>query len=85
MAGAAYGSDALRELIAGAWANAVIKPSAGRKNKPFFAPVAHANHHHIKPTINKLKQFRRIAARYDKRGRSCTSFVCPRVITLCLN
>ena len=55
MAGAAYDSDALRELIAGAGANAVIKPGTGRKNKPFFAPVAHANRRHIEPTISKLK------------------------------
>ena len=82
MAGAAYDSDALRELIAGA--NAVIKPGASRKNKPFFAPVAHANRRHIEPNINKLKQFRRIAARNDKRGRSYESFVCLRVITLYL-
>ena len=85
MADAAYSSDAQRELIAVAEANAVVKPSAGRKNKPFFAPIAHANRHHAAPTINRLKQFGRIAARYDKRDRSYESFVCPRVITLCLN
>ena len=54
-------------LAAGPWAaaGAATRASADRKNKPFFAPVAHANRHHIEPTINKLEQFRRIAARYD--------------------
>ena len=65
MADAAYGSDALRELIAGAEANAVVEPSAGRKNKFLFAPVAHANCRHTEPAINRLKQFGRIAASYD--------------------
>lgn len=85
VADAAYDSDALRELIAEAGANAVIKPNAGRKNMPHFDPVAYANRHHLEQTINKLKQFRRVATRYDKLDRSYESFVCLRIITLYLN
>lgn len=85
VADAAYDSDALRELIAEAGANAVIKPNPRRKNWPHFDPVAYAKRHHIEQTINKLKQFRRIATRYDKLDRSFEAFVCLRVITLYLN
>ena len=54
-------------LAAGPWAaaGAVTRAGADRKNKPFFAPFTHANRHHTEPTINRLKQFGRIAARYD--------------------
>lgn len=85
VADAAYDSDALRALIAQAGANAVIKPNPGRKNPPHFDPVAYAKRHHIEQTINKLKQFRRIATRFDKLDRSYESFICLRVITLYLN
>lgn len=44
---AAYDSDALRALIAGAGANAVIQPNPRRKNLPLFDPVAYKERHHI--------------------------------------
>ena len=79
--------ERIAALVAGPWAaaGAATRASADRKNKPFFAPGAHANRHHTEPAINKLRQFGRIAARYDKWDRSYESFVCPRLITLCLN
>lgn len=82
---AAYDSDALRALIAGAGANAVIQPNPRRKNLPFFDPVAYKERHRIEQTFSKFKQFRRIATRYDKLDRSFDSFICLRVITLYLN
>lgn len=85
VADAAYDSDTLRGLIAEAGANAVINPNASRKNRPHFDPVAYAKRHHIEQAINKLKQFRRIATRYDKRDRSYELFVCLRIITRYLN
>lgn len=85
VADAAYDRYALRELVARAGANAVIKPNAGRKNRPYFDPVAYAKRHHMEQIINKLKQFRPTATRYDKRDRSYEAFVCLRIITLYLN
>lgn len=85
VADAAYDSDALRAVIAEAGAGAVIKPQPRRKNKPHFDPVAYAKRHFIEQTINKLKQFRRIATRYDKLDRTFDSFLCLRIITLYLN
>ena len=85
VADAAYDSDALRAVIAGAGANAVIKPNPRRKNKPHFDPLAYQKRHHIEQTFSKLKQFRRLATRYDKLDRTFDAFICLRVITLYLN
>ena len=85
VADAAYDSDALRTGIAEAGANAVIKPNPRRKNKPHFDPVAYQQRHHVEQTFSKIKQFRRLATRYDKLDRSFDAFICLRVITLYLN
>ena len=82
---AAYDSDALRALIAEAGALAVINPYPNRKNPPHFDPLAYEKRHHIEQAFSKFKQFRRIATRYDKLGRTYDSFICLRVITLYLN
>ena len=81
----AYDSNALREQIAQAGANAVIPPHPNRKNPPHFDPTAYAKRHHIEQTFSKLKQHRRVATRYGKLDRSYESFVCLRIITLYLN
>lgn len=81
----AYDSDALRALIAEAGASAVIKPHPKRKKPPHFDPVAYKERHHIEQTFSKLKQFRRVATRYDKLDRTFDAFICLRVITLYLN
>lgn len=81
----AYDSDALRAQLAEAGAIAVIKPHPGRKNEPHFDPVTYQKRHHIEQTFSKLKQFRRIATRYDKLDRTFDSFICLRIITLYLN
>lgn len=85
VADAAYDSDALRAVIAEAGANAVIKPNPRRKNKPHVDPLAYGQRHHIEQTFSKMKQFRRLATRYDKLDRTFDSFICLRVITLYLN
>lgn len=85
VADTAYDSDALRRLIAAAGALAVIPPTPRRRNVPHFDPCAYAKRHHIEQTVNKLKQHRRLATRYDKLDASFEAFVCARIITLYLN
>jgi transposase len=85
VADAAYDSNALRALVAAAGATAVIKPNPRRKKKPHFDPQAYQQRHHIEQAINKLKQFRRLATRYDKLDRTFDAFICLRVCTLYLN
>jgi len=85
VADAAYDSDALREQIARAGANAVIPSNPSRKQPLHMDPSAYAKRHHIEQTFSKLKQHRRVATRYDKLDRSYESFLCLRIITLYLN
>lgn len=85
VADAAYDSDALRALIAAAGAKAVIMPNPRRTNTPHFDPLAYRQRHHIEQTFSKIKQFRRLATRYDKLDRTFDSFICLRVMTLYLN
>ena len=67
LADRAYDSDALRiEMAArGAWAN--IKPMPGRRRKPAFSAFLYRYRNLVERFFNKLKHFRAIATRYDKR------------------
>jgi len=64
----AYDSDERRETLAkrGAWAN--IKPLANRKTKPAFSPFLYRYRNLVERFFNKLKHFRAVATRYDKRA-----------------
>ncbi len=67
LADRAYDSDALRTEMAarGAWAN--IKPMPGRKRIPVFSTFLYRYRNLVERFFNKLKQYRAIATRYDKR------------------
>ena len=67
LADRAYDSDALRRTLAtrGAWGN--IKPMPGRTNIPAFSPFLYRYRNLVERFFNKLKHFRAVATRYDKR------------------
>ncbi|MFK4875385.1 IS5 family transposase [Novosphingobium sp. ZW T3_23] len=67
LADRAYDSDALRiEMAArGAWAN--IKPMPNRKRRPIFSAFLYRYRNLVERFFSKLKQFRAVATRYDKR------------------
>lgn len=67
LADRAYDSDALRQTLdqRGAWAN--IRPMPGRKNLPPFSPFLYRYRNLVERFFNKLKHFRAVATRYDKR------------------
>lgn len=67
LADRAYDSDALRiEMAArGAWAN--IKPMPNRKRRPVFSTFLYRYRNLVERFFSKLKQFRAVATRYDKR------------------
>jgi transposase len=67
LADRAYDSDALRAEMAarGAWAN--IRAMPGRKVKPPFSHFLYKYRNLVERFFNKLKHFRAIATRYDKR------------------
>ena len=68
LADRAYDSDAMREALAerGAWAN--VKPMPGRKNIPAFNAFLYRYRNLVERFFNKLKHFRGVATRYDKRA-----------------
>ena len=67
LADRAYDSDALRECLAkrGAWGNIRLMPN--RIRFPRFCPDLYKERNFVERFFNKLKHFRAIATRYDKR------------------
>jgi transposase len=67
LADRAYDADDLRISLEqrGAWGN--IKPMPNRKNIPAFNPWLYRFRNRVERFFNKLKHFRAVATRYDKR------------------
>ena len=72
----AYDSNALRDLIAKAGAQAVIPSKASRKVVIPHDALAYKLRNRIERCFNKLKHFRRLATRYDRRARHFLAFLC---------
>ena len=68
LADRAYDSNALREALQarGAWAN--IKPVAHRLDPPPFSPYLYRYRNLVERFFNKIKHYRAVATRYDKRA-----------------
>ena len=68
LADRAYDSDELRQSLQsrGAWAN--IKPMPNRKNLPAFSPFLYRYRNLVERFFNKIKHYRAVATRYDKRS-----------------
>ena len=70
MADTAYDSDALRAAIAEKGAIAVIPNNPSRAIKHPLDKHLYAQRHLIECCFSKLKQFRRVATRYEKTARN---------------
>ena len=66
----AYDSDHLRSFLAKRASTAVIKPSSIRTNVPDFDAVIYKLCNLIERAFSHLKDWRRIATRYDKLSRN---------------
>jgi transposase len=75
LADKAYDSNALREQIASMGAEAVIPSNASRKHLIPYDFEAYKVRNLIERCFNKLKHFRRIATRYDRRAIHFLSFI----------
>lgn len=64
----AYDTNALREIIDEAQAEAVIPSKSNRKIQIPHDAVAYKLRNRIERFFNKLKHFRHIATRYDRRS-----------------
>jgi transposase len=75
LADRAYDSDALRAGMRaqGAWAN--IKPMAHRLDPPAFSPYLHRYRNLVERFFNRLKHYRAVATRYEKRAANYLALV----------
>ncbi len=75
MADAAYDADPLREAIAQKGAMAVIPNNPSRARKYPLNKHLYAERHLVECCFAKLKQFRRVATRYEKTARNYLAVV----------
>ncbi len=61
-----YDSNAVRAAIAARGATPVIPPKVNRRFKPPFSRVLYRTRNAIERMFGRLKDFRRVATRYDK-------------------
>jgi transposase len=71
----AYDADRLRVHIKGRGAIANIPNMIRRKKRFRWTKALYRERNNVERFFNKLKQFRRIATRYDKLGASFMAFI----------
>ena len=76
LADKAYDSNAIREAVAVAGMQAVIPSNRSRKVVIPHDAVLYRERNHIERCFNKLKHFRRLATRYDRRACHFLAFLC---------
>jgi transposase len=84
MADAAYDSNRLRRAINTKGALAVIPNNPSRSIKHPLDPHLYAERHLIACCFSKLKQFRRVATRFEKTARNYLAIVTLAAIVLWL-
>jgi transposase len=84
MADTAYDSDRLRQAIADKGAVAVIPNNPSRTKKHPLDKHLYAQRHLVECCFSKLKQFRRVATRFDKTARNYLAVVTVAAIVLWL-
>lgn len=70
-----YDADALVDTIETAGAQAVIPPRSNRRSPRVFDQDRYRARHLIENLFARLKQFRRLATRYDKLAAHFAAFV----------
>jgi len=75
MADTAYDADPLRQAIAEKGAIAVIPSNPSRSRKHPLDTHLYAQRHLVESCFSRLKQFRRVATRYEKTARNYLAVV----------
>jgi transposase len=70
-----YDSDPFIQSLAAAGVHAVIPPRKRRRHSRFYDRYAYRERHLVECFFNRLKQFRRIATRYEKLARNFRSML----------
>ena len=63
------------DYLVGSVRQAVIPPKTSRKDQRYYDKDLYKERNKIERLFNRLKQFRRIATRYDKLALSFLSFI----------
>jgi transposase len=71
-----YDSDAVRRKIESAGAAPNIPPKSNRRWKNCFSPYLYRDRNAIERSFGRLKDFRRIATRYDRSATNFLAAVC---------
>jgi len=71
-----YDSNAIRDTIAAAGMKAVIPSNRSRKTIIPHDKALYRERNRIERCFNKLKHFRRVATRYDRRAVHFLAFLC---------
>ncbi|MEQ8479902.1 MAG: transposase [Hoeflea sp.] len=71
-----YAGDAVREALILQGILPVISPKSNRRSPAQCDYRAYKDCNRIERMFNRLKQFRRIATRYDKTAKSFLGFLC---------
>ncbi len=70
-----YDSDSLVKTVETKGAEAVIPPKANRKQPRDFDRYLYKVRNLVERFINRIKQYRRVATRYEKTGRNFLAFI----------
>ena len=62
-----YSYPSVRRYLRGRGIRAVIPSKSDQRRRPGFDRAAYRERNRVERTINQLKQFRRVATRYEKR------------------
>ena len=84
IADTAYDADHIRQTVAAMRAEAVIPSSPSRSRKYPLDKHLYAQRHLVECCISKLKQFRRVATRFEKTARNYLAIVTIAAIVLWL-
>ena len=79
-----YDSDAFAKSVEGRGAAVVIPPRSNRTAPREYDAVVYKERNKVERCINRLKQFRRVATRYEKTARNFLGMVLFAAITLWL-
>lgn len=71
----AYDADRIRASLCERGAFANIPPKANRRSKPYFSTWLYRERNLIERFFSKLKNFRRVATRYDKLAENFLAMV----------
>jgi transposase len=71
-----YDSDAIRRQVEATGAMPNIPPKANRRWKNCFSPVLYRSRNAIERMFCRLKDFRRVATRYDRLASNFLAAVC---------